>query len=368
MMFMINKAFLLLSVLAGSTIVNGCDNSAKLTITVKFDNDPDDISVNLEDVDTQNSNDIELNGVAGETKVVEECISMNKLSKITVRDAGGDGFTDGGYIAIAINDRLIATLSDFGRERTYFVHPDNFVCPGTGADTQLPFVVDIKFDNAPEETTWSLLQNDVDLLSTLGSFDKSILSNGFLTMTRCILETGTYSFQIDDTNGIESPGFYRIFSDYNLLGVGGVFEESETTQFTIDFSDRSPPVGIATQSPTMRPTPAGCYDDFNFRFYSETNDNDNNPCIYLRDRPDYHELHCEDPDIAHYCRNTCQTCTSSCADNDNAKFDFEGKSGRDCVYVRVRMTVDIEKFEPRFCAEGSNVTINCPESCKLCPE
>lgn len=378
-----------LSLLLGSS--SACENSAKLSLTIQYDNTPEQTSVEIREFTTGSQTTTEITLDRGENKLeenIENCIPKDQLTQITLKDSEGDGFFGNGYATISINDRLIATVSDFGAEVSYFVFPHEYGCPsGAAENPELPFVFDIKHDGSPGQTIWSLVSDGDILVSNTDVGNANILANQFLTVSKCIPEVSDNVFEITDTNGIASPGFYRLFATYNLIAVGGGddgFTGSETTPFKLDFTDRSPPVETATLAPSMAPSRSGCSDDFEAKFSAA--DGKEHPCIYLSDvnrRETAIPQFCfnsaetlkDDTNQTHYltvqrhCPYTCDTCldkSASCVDDEDAKFMIDNKGGRDCRWVRVRLTSNYVKKFDQLCGAGKNGSIHCKQSCLSC--
>lgn len=372
---MVSNLSLLVSFLAlGSAAAVSCGvGQAKLTIDIRYDGNPGQTTVDLVDYSgaTITTETLPIAQTANTLISYTPCVSINKLYKVALRDSAGNGLAGQGYASVSVNERLIASISDFGAEAAYYFVADGNEC-NVGESRA---VVNIRYDAFPAETTWSILNtatNGVitssDSIGTGGSVrdrNVALLANAFLNVDKCIPAPGSFTFAITDADGINSPGFYRFFDGYNLLAVGGAASGTVTTSFTT--SD--------TPAPTPAPTIETCNDAVSEKFMSDEGKLE--PCVYLLSRPAKIALLCPadsdfknlSPNARDVCEETCGKCSDNCPpDDEDAKFAINGKLGRTCEWVRLRL-VDNEAFwRMALCMEGMPAWENCNEACNNCPE
>ena len=90
-------------------------------------------------------------------------------------------------------------------------------------------ILDIEFDNWPEETGWELLDSDNNVIATapFGAYA------GFTDFSKAFcLENGTYTFIIYDQYG-DGTKYYRLSYNGAILVEGGAFGASEATTFEV---------------------------------------------------------------------------------------------------------------------------------------
>jgi hypothetical protein len=180
------------------------------------------------------------------------CIDASKLYKISVKDQ--DGITGSGFAYISVNDRLIASVSNFSSEVAYYFVPDTQRC-----GTKPRFILDLKLDSSPSETLWNLSDADI-IISQVVLGNVAVLANMFVTVDKCI-DAGSFTFTITDSDGIADPGFFRVFVESTLKAVGGGnngFKGTFFTSFITTFVMLPPtvsPTPFPTSPPTSPPTP-----------------------------------------------------------------------------------------------------------------
>lgn len=367
---MVSTLSLLVGLLSLGAAVAQCGaGTAKLTFEVMFDSDPGQTSVDLVNYagDTLDTITLPITPAANTLVSYSTCVSINTLYKIAVKDSAGNGMSGQGYVSIAINDRLIASISDFSSEAAYYLVADGDDC----GNTETRAVVNIRFDGLPAETTWSITNagTNVPVISqgivgsdSVRTRNTAALANQFLYIDKCILP-GNYAFSITDANGINSPGFYRLFNEYNLLAVGGSQSGTSSTSF----------IASDTPAPTAAPTKDICDDNQFEKFLDDTGVMQ--PCIWLLARPNKKELLCSatgdfkdnTPNARDVCEETCEVCTDDCVDNNNVHFPIDGKTGRNCEWVRVRVQFDDAFWRGMLCVPGNPAWENCKETCEDCP-
>lgn len=90
-------------------------------------------------------------------------------------------------------------------------------------------ILDIQFDDWPEETGWELLDSDGNVVDSadFGSYaGETEFSKAFC------LQDGSYTFTIYDAYG-DGTNYYRLSYNGTILAEGGAFGSSETTEFDV---------------------------------------------------------------------------------------------------------------------------------------
>ena len=90
-------------------------------------------------------------------------------------------------------------------------------------------------DNYPQETSWSLSDDNGTVVATGGPYETSAVEE----VTLLCLEPGCYSFTVNDSYGdgiccAYGNGSYTLTLGGNVLATGGDFADSETTEFCIE--------------------------------------------------------------------------------------------------------------------------------------
>jgi hypothetical protein len=356
-------------------------NQGKLTVSVKFDGSPGQTSVQLLDVTSNNSpTNLPIAQLANTLVDYETCVARNRVYKVTARDSGGNGISGGGYVSVSVNDRLIASVGDFGSEASWFFFADGQDCPSG----QSRFVFNIKYDNDVAGTQFTLLRNSNNnaLVSNESLQVTDALANGYLNLDKCVAIGQAHTFNINKSNGLPT-GFYRAFNEYTLIASSGGpqgFKGSQQTQFTptiIPVGGAPTPAGMPSGPTPTGPTPsspAAC-DDNQFGTFLD-NTGKAQPCIWLNDKsrrdtaiPTYCPT--SSPSGARFiCPETCGVCSDTCNDDDSVSFSVDGQSGRNCVWVRVRIQANDAYWRPRLCVPnsvaGPGAWTNCKETCENC--
>ena len=355
---MVSALSLLVSILSLGAAVAQCGTgSAQLSIDVMYDGSAFQTTFELDGVplpvSQSNSNLIRHS----------PCVTTNALHKIAIKDV--NGLSGNAYASISINGKLIATIRDFTGKVVYYFFAGPQDC-GLGSR----FALNLKYDHSPAETAWSLRKqtgNQVVLseASLGGDYD---LANQFLYLDQCVDST-TYTFSITDQNGIDSPGFFRIFNEMTLLDVGGGnqgFTGTVSKTFTV----------ADVNQPTPAPTIDICDDD-QFATFPDTNNIEEGgmprqePCIWLLDRPQLIDAYCaatHPSGARNVCEETCGVCTDNCVDNEKARFSLGAfGDGKSCEWVRVRVQANDATNRPLFCNEDTQAWTACPETCENCP-
>lgn len=346
---MLSKLSLLVSFLALDLIVAQCGTSkVKLGIEVKYDGSSSQTTFQLDGTTLPVSQQ--------DNQLVSffRCVDPGTLHKIAVKDA--DGLSGSAYASISINDRLIASISEFTSEVVYYFVGDRQVCDTGDAR----FVLDLKFDSSPAQTLWTLTKTSTNqnLISQTVVGDSAALGNQFLTVDKC-LDAGPYSFSIVDGNGISSPGFYRVFIESTLLAVGGGdqgFTGTSTTSFV-----------VASVTPTAAPTPIAssdpCDDEKLVTFFINATIG-NVRCRWLQTRPGEQPIYCkpDHPSNAYnICEETCGKCSDACEDSPGTFVANNGVS-RSCYWL----ADDPVNRQPLYCKPGTTAYTLCEETCDNC--
>ncbi len=90
-------------------------------------------------------------------------------------------------------------------------------------------ILDIQFDDWPEETGWELLDSDDNIIASapFGSYA------GFKVFSKAFcLQNGTYTFIIYDAYG-DGTKYYRLSYNGTIIVEGGAFGASEATTFDV---------------------------------------------------------------------------------------------------------------------------------------
>jgi len=351
---------------------SGQPNAALVGLKVQYDLNPDETSIEVKTFSGSiTTTPINLNA-ASEVNAYKEaniCLGRKTLSEISIKDSGGNGFFGSGYAAVSVNDRLLATVSDFGDEVSYMFYADTVTCNSD----EIPFVLDIKYDSSPESTSWTLTDTNSGsvILSNSNVGNTNYLANKFLTVTQCVsVNNKVYQFSITNDDGFTAPAFYRIFADYDLIKVGNGFTGTETQEFTLDGSTTPIPI---TVSPTPVPVPVdpnSCVDNFKARFQGEDGDGNSQmqPCVWLDpdDRAVLKETYCQTVDARAACPHTCGVCVDDeCADEQGVKFTLNGRFGYNCGYIRNRLTSNYDRYFNDFCTGGDGAE-KCKKTCRKC--
>ena len=347
---MVSKLSILVSVLTlGTTIAQCSTGKAKLGIEVKYDGSSSQTTFQLDGTTLPVSQQ--------DNQLVSffRCVDPGTLHKIAVKDA--DGLSGSAYASISINDRLIASISEFTSEVVYYFVGDPQVCDAGDAR----FVLDLKFDSSPAQTLWTLKKTSTnqDVISQTVVGDPAVLASQFLTVDKC-LDVAPYSFSIVDANGISSPGFYRIFIESTLLAVGGGdqgFTGTSTTSFIVS------EVTAPTVAPTPIPTTDPCDDEKKVTIFINSTIG-NVPCRWLQTRPDEQPIYCKPGQLSNaynICEETCGKCTDTCEDSPGTFVANNGVS-RSCYWL----ADDPVNRQPLYCKPGTTAWTLCKETCDNC--
>lgn len=348
---MVSKLSLLVIFLTlGATVAQCGTAKTKLGIEVKYDASSSQTTFQLDGTTLPVSQQ--------DNQLVSffRCVDPGTLHKITVKDT--DGLSGSAYASISINDRLIASISEFSSEVVYYFVGDHQVCDTGDAR----FVLDLKFDSSPVQTLWTLTKTSTNqnLISQTVLGDAAVLANQFLTVDKC-LDVGPYSFSIVDANGIGSPGFYRVFIESTLLAVGGGdqgFTGTSTTSFIVA------EVSAPTVAPTPIPSSDPCDDEKLVTIFINSTIG-NVRCRWLQTRPDEQPIYCKPGQASNaynICEETCGKCTDTCDDSSVGTFIAINGISRPCSWL----ADDPVNRQPVYCKPGTTAWTLCKETCDNC--
>ena len=242
---------------------SGC---TALTLTIKLDNYPEETSWSI----TQGGNTVASGGTYGNnadgsTVTVPLCLD-NGCYDFNIFDAYGDGiccsYGNGSY-TLTGGGITYASGSQFGSSETKNFCVNNTpaptcndgiqngnetgvdcggscpACPPTGCTT---LELDIKLDNYPEETSWSITQGGSTVASG-GTYGNN--PDGSTVTVPLCLDNGCYDFNIFDAYGDGvccnyGNGSYSITGGGTTYVSGGQFGSSETKNFCLNTSTITP--------------------------------------------------------------------------------------------------------------------------------
>lgn len=146
-------------------------------------------------------------------------------------------------------------------------------CDPCSVSTCTDVTISITLDNYPEETTWSLLDNNGTVIASGGPYGNEP-DGSTITSVNC-LDDGCYDFVINDTYGdgiccAYGQGSYTVTSENgDVLASGGEFNEEEVTNFCLtgtstptcsDGIQNGQETGIDCGGPDCEPCSTACND------------------------------------------------------------------------------------------------------------
>jgi len=110
-------------------------------------------------------------------------------------------------------------------------------CPACPTEECTDVVIDITFDNYPEETSWMITTDNGSTIASGGTYNNRP-DGSTLSITEC-LDEGCYTFSIMDTYGdgiccSYGSGAYQVSVGGQIVASGGSFGSSESTPFCVD--------------------------------------------------------------------------------------------------------------------------------------
>lgn len=216
---------------------NGCSDDEETINYVSFESTSYKFGVEL---DGSSTNDIKI--YATKTTGADRTFNVSVVSDLSTADPASyevptsvtiPANTNVGTISVKVSD---LNISENGE--TLVLRFDSQEGLFTGEDITLnikqvcPFnevVLDIQFDDWPEETSWELLDSEGNVIDSVpaGTYaGEKTLSKAFC------LQDGTYTFIIYDAYG-DGTNYYRLSYNGAILVEGGAFGESEATTFDV---------------------------------------------------------------------------------------------------------------------------------------
>lgn len=213
------------------------DNEALFQLLIRTDNYPDESTWELRD----NTNQLIVwgDGYQSPTHSYTEyvCIRKDAFYTFTIYDSFGDGICCaegfGSYSIKYDGVLLVGQGGEFESSETIQfgtpIPPPGSSCGNSAGLLELI----LRTDDYPSETSWELVDNNSDWLSTsgVGYFETRTYAKFF-----CLPKSGSYTFSIYDSYGDGiccAAGFGGYSIKYNgvIVGDGGDFEFSEHIQF-----------------------------------------------------------------------------------------------------------------------------------------
>lgn len=110
------------------------------------------------------------------------------------------------------------------------------------------FLLNLNFDNAPEETSWKIVNELGNIVAAGDSYDGEV----FKTERICLTERGCYQLIIEDPNGICCSGSYS-FTDpnYALLATGTTFTNQAVHDFCLPLDNCNEPINAGLDLCTL---------------------------------------------------------------------------------------------------------------------
>ena len=123
-------------------------------------------------------------------------------------------------------------------------------------DNKATVTVEIKTDNYPGETFWTLKNSNNDIVMSKGDTDYE--PNSVYTEKACLSCDNEYTFEINDSYGdgiccSYGEGYYTVLVNDEEKASGGDFDSVKTELISVDCTT-PPPADTPTKTPTVSPT------------------------------------------------------------------------------------------------------------------
>lgn len=216
---------------------NGCDDDDEIINYVSFETQSYDFGVELEGSTTN-----ELKIYATKTTGSDRTYNINVVTDMSTADPESydvpatvtiPANTNVGLFSVKIDDLNIGSdgeilVLEIGREEDLFTGEKmtlniKQVCPYNEV------ILNIQFDDWPEETSWELLDIDNNIIDSAPT--GAYAGESSFTKAFC-LQNGTYTFTIYDYYG-DGTKLYRLTYNGTTIVEGGGFGYSETTTFDV---------------------------------------------------------------------------------------------------------------------------------------
>jgi hypothetical protein len=120
-------------------------------------------------------------------------------------------------------------------------------CPTSGGGGACVNVnLEIKTDQYPSETTWSITNSSGSVVFSGGPYSST---HSIVNIPVCLLQNTSYTFKINDAYGdgiccSYGQGYYKLLYNSTILAEGGAFGGNESKPICINCGNASPPSGL----------------------------------------------------------------------------------------------------------------------------